>query len=81
MSRNCFLGFINDQREQMFTNSNGGSERLCSPFKMISIDAADAWSCRTMDQLDIKINLNWLDKYHLILLKTFPQRPLQGRIL
>lgn len=64
----------------MFTNSNGGSERLCSPFK-ITIDAADAWSHRTMDQLDIKIHLKWLDKSHLILLKTLPQRPLQGRIL
>lgn len=65
----------------MFTNSNGGSERLCSPFKIITIHAADAWSHWNMDQLDIKIHLNRLDKSHLILLKTLPQRPLQGRIL
>lgn len=62
----------------MFTNSNEGSERLCGPFKKITIDA---WSGRTMDQLDIKIHLSQLDKAHLILLKSLPKRPLQGRIL
>lgn len=46
----------------MFTNSNGGSEWLCSPFKVITIDAADAWS----RLLDIKIHLSHLDKSHLI---------------
>lgn len=65
----------------MFTNSNEGSERLCGPFKKITIDAVDAWSGRTMDQLDIKIHLSQLDKAHLILLKSLPKRPLQGRIL
>lgn len=62
MSISCFWRYTTGQRKQMFTNSNGGSEWLCSPFKVITIDAADAWS----RLLDIKIHLSHLDKSHLI---------------
>lgn len=56
-------------------------QRFCGRFNIITMDHADAWSHRTMDQLDIRTHQNQSEKSRPIQLKTPSWRPLQRRIL